>query len=193
MIIIIYYLIFSYDYFSFISGGRFNNNGSQSPSTQRAATPPSTFFGDHDYLIETERNTFEFNSDFNRVASANELFIRLLEERNRSSTAPAVEPTSTSTVIDPNEFSMIPPPSGSVNTVQVPSEESQSQPQRPSPLQQLNQETQTQTQTEASFEVTSGSLSIPAPVPVVPHHFISVPAVSLRQPIISNSNRRTRR
>ena len=90
---------------------------------------------------------------------------------------------------------MIPPPSGSVNvsTVQVPSEESQSQPQRPSPLQQLNQETQTQSQTEASIEVTSGPLSRQTPVPVVPHHFISVPAVSLRLPIISNSNRRTRR
>jgi hypothetical protein len=27
---------------------------------------------DHDFLIETERNMFEFNSDFNRVASSNE-------------------------------------------------------------------------------------------------------------------------
>lgn len=27
---------------------------------------------DHDFLIETERNMFEFNSDFNRLASSNE-------------------------------------------------------------------------------------------------------------------------
>jgi hypothetical protein len=53
----------------FLSSRMFNANAAP-PSPSSEDIRPG--LNDHDFLIETERNMFEFNSDFNRVASSNE-------------------------------------------------------------------------------------------------------------------------
>ena len=54
---------------SFLSFLIVSGNGESSPSNSFNESRPSIY--DHDYLIETERNMFEFNSDFIRISSAN--------------------------------------------------------------------------------------------------------------------------